>query len=383
MIAKTISIFAFVIAAFAAKANAADTLVVIFDKQNFVQGDSIEIEVYTEPYQTNKPAQTLHVWIDNIKTGQRWKYRYPFLKGRYKFSFKIHDSIPDGTYAFNFLLQKKFLAIKGKLKNAADGDKELNFIATTKNKAPIIDGVDLESDGSFKIDNLFYTDSSYFGFSPAKKSKVNALKIAIETPIDSAFTAEASTTEFITVGLNEAQIAQQNTVVDKYIFSTQNKKDKELLQEVVLKTKAKSKKEKFENENVSALFSSENAKTIDFYENDELKNYADIFSYLTANIAGMFTTNDPETGRSVLYWRNEKVNIFVDEFQDSDFSGNSISVQDIEMVKIYSPGARLGLDGFGGSVALYTRHFSSRPGNRLSNYSFYVKGYTPKNSLWK
>jgi hypothetical protein len=155
------------------------------------------------------------------------------------------------------------------------------------------------------------------------------------------------------------------------------------LQEVVLKTKAKSKKEKFENENVSALFSSDNAKTIDFYESDELKNYTDIFSYLTANIAGMFTTNDPETGRPVLYWRNEKVNIFVDEFQDSDFSGNSISVQDIEMVKIYSPGARLGLDGFGGSVAIYTRRFSSRPGNRLSNYSFYVKGYTPKNAVWK
>ena len=383
MIAKTISILAFLIAAFIAKAKAADTLVVIFDKQNFVQGDSIEIEIYTEPYKTNQPAQTLHVWIDNIKTGQRWKYRYPFLKGRYKFSLKINDSIANGTYAFNFLLQKKFLLIKGKLKNAEDGDKEINYIATTKNKAPIIDGVELGNDGSFKIDNLFYTDSCYFGFSPVKKNKVNPLKITIETPIDSAFTAEASTSEFITIGLNETQIAQQNAVADKYVFSTQNKKDKELLQEVVLKTKAKSKKEKFENENVSALFSSDNAKTIDFYENDELKNYTDIYSYLTANIPGMFLVNDEQTGRQVLYWRNEKVNIFVDEFQDSDFSGNSISVQDIEMVKIYSPGARLGLDGFGGSVAIYTRRFSSRPGNRLSNYSFYVKGYTQKNALWK
>ena len=179
MIAKTISILAFLIAAFVAKAKAADTLVVIFDKQNFVQGDSIEIEIYTEPYKTNQPAQTLHVWIDNIKTGQRWKYRYPFLKGRYKFSLKINDSIANGTYAFNFLLQKKFLIIKGKLKNAGAGDKQINYIATTKNKAPIIDGVEIESDGSFKIDNLFYTDSSYFGFSPPKKSKVNPLKISI------------------------------------------------------------------------------------------------------------------------------------------------------------------------------------------------------------
>lgn len=383
MIAKTISILAFVIAAFVAKANAADTLVVIFDKQNFIKGDSIEIEVYTEPYKTNQPAQTLHVWIDNIKTGQRWKYRYPFLKGRYKFSLKINDSIPNGTYAFNFLLQQKFLAIKGKLKNASTEDKQINYMATAKNKAPIIDGVEINSDGSFKIENLFYTDSSYFGFSPARKSKANPLRIAIETPIDSAFTAEAAVTEFITIGINENQGLQNDPATKGYVFSAISKKDKELLDEVVLQTKAKSRREKFENENVSALFSSHNAKTIDFYENDDLKQYTDIFSYLTTNIPGMSTVNDPETGRQFLYWRNEKVNIFVDEFQDSDFSGNSISVQDIEMVKIYSPGSRLGVDGFGGSVAIYTRRFSSRPGNRLSNYSFYVKGYTQKNTVWK
>jgi hypothetical protein len=381
--AKIISILVLVFTSLQLKAVDTDTLVVIFDRQNFMHGDSIEIEVYTEPYKAGQPAQTLHLWIDNIKTGQRWKYRYPFLKGRYKFSLKINDSIPDGNYAFNFLLQKKFLAIKGKLKNAESGDKEINYIATTKNKAPIIDGVEIESDGSFKIDNLFYTDSSYFGFSPAKKSKANPLKIAIETPLDSAFTPEAATTEFITIGKVEIQDVSFDSLKNSYVFPEEGRKDKRLLKMVVVQTSVKTKREKFENENVSGLFSSDNAKTIDFYESDELKNYTDVFSYLTANIAGMTAVNDPETGRQFLYWRNEKVNIFVDEFMDSDFSGNSISVQDIEMVKIYSPGSRLGLDGFGGSVAIYTRRFSSRPGNRLSNYSFYVKGYTPKNSEWK
>jgi hypothetical protein len=380
---KIILILLFAFTSLQVKATTADTLVVIFDRQHFVHGDSIEIEVYAEPYKTNQPAQTLHLWIDNIKTGQRWKYRYPFLKGRYKFSLKINDSIPNGTYAFNFLLQKKFLAVKGKLKNARVDDNAINYMAISKNKAPIIDGTEIESDGSFKIDNLFYTDSVYFGFSPENKSKVNPLKISLETPIDSAFTPEATTTEFVSIGVDEIEVVQKGAAVNSYVFSTQNKKDKQLLQEVVLKTKGKSKREKFENENVSGLFASDNAKTIDFYESDELKNYTDIYSYLIANIAGMYLANDEQTNRQVLYWRNEKVNIFVDEFMESDFSGNSISVQDIEMVKIYSPGSRLGLDGFGGSVAIYTRRFSSRPGNRLSNYSFYVKGYTQKNAVWK
>ena len=381
MIAKAISVIVCMLSAIAVKANAADTLVVIFDKQNFVQGDSIEMEVYTEPFRADQPAQTLHLWIDNIKTGQRWKFRYPFLKGRYKFSIKINDSIPNGTYAFNFLLQKKFLAVHGKLKNADYEDKAVNYIATTKNKAPIIDGAELDDNGSFKIDNLFYTDSVYFGFSPVQKSKANKLKIAIETPIDSAFTPTATLIEFITIG--SAETLREDSIEKGYVFTLADKKDKRMLQEIVLKTKQKTKREKFENENVSGLFASDNAKTIDFYESDELKNYPDIYSYLTANVAGLTTYNDEETGKTILYWRKEKVNIFVDEFLDVDFSPVSLSVQDIELVKIYSPGSRLGLDGFGGSVAIYTRRMSNRPGNKLSNYSFYVKGYTHKKTEWK
>lgn len=362
------------------KAVASDTLVVIFDKQNFVQGDSIEMEVYTEPFRTDRPAQTLQLWIDNVKTGQRWKFRYPFMKGRYKFSVKINESIANGTYAFNFMVQNKFLAVKGKLKNAEEGDHSVNYMAFSKNKAPIIDGTALDTDGSFKIADLFYTDSVYFTFSPEKKTKLNPLKISLETPLDSAFVPEASTTEFITIGNVETP---ETKATQEYVFSAMPKKDKQTLQEVVLKSKQKTKREKFENENVSALFSSDNAKTLDFYESDELKGYTDIFSYLTANVAGLTSYNDEETGKTILYWRKEKVNIYVDEFLDVDFSPISLSMQDIEMIKIFSPGSRLGLDGFGGSVAIYTRRMSNRPANRMANYSFYVKGYSQKNTIWQ
>ena len=377
---KIISILLFALSSLQVKATASDTLVIIFDRQQFVQGDSIEMEVYTEPFKNKQPAQTLHLWIENVKTGQRWKYRYPFLKGRYKVSLKINDSIPNGVYAFNFLLQQKFLAVHGKLKNAEYDDKAVNYIATTKNKAPIIDGAGLGTDGSFKIDNIFYTDSVCFRFSPVQKSKVNRLKISIETPIDSAFIPETTLTEFITIGQTET--LNENTTGKDYVFSLGGKKDKQLLQEIILKTKQNSKREKFENENVSGLFASDNARTIDFYENDELKNYPDIYSYITANVAGITSFNDEASGRTILYWRNQNVNIYVDEFFDANFSPISLSVQDIELVKIYSPGSRM-LDGFNGAVAIYTRRMSSRPGNKTSNYSFYVKGYTQKTAEWK
>lgn len=364
-------------------AASSDTLVVIFDRQNLLQGDSIEMEVYTEPFSQDQPAQTLHLWIENIQTGQRWKYRYPYTRGRYKFSLRIHDSIPVGNYAFNFLLQKKFLVLNGKLKNAGGDDKTLNYIAIANNKAPIIDGIELRNDGSFTIDNIFYTDSVYFAFSPAEKNKANRLKISIETPLDSVFIPETVLTEYVTVGMNETRDAPMQNPMNGYAFSAAGKKDKQLLEELVVKTKRLSKRQLFEKENVSGLFDSQNARTFDFYENDELRNYPDIYSYLTAYVPGLTSFNDELTGRTVLYWRNEKVNIYVDEVLDVDFSPLSVNVQDIELVKVYSPGSRLGLDGFNGSVAIYTRRLSNRPGNKISNYSFYVKGFTQKNAEWK
>jgi hypothetical protein len=382
MLKKAGSILFIALCSLAVKATPADTLVAIFDRQHFVQGDSIEIEIYTEPYRNNQPAQTLHLWIDNTKTGQRWKYRYPFLKGRCKITLKINDSIPNGIYAFIFLLQNRFLAIKGQLLNTTDQDRSINYLAQTKNKAPIIDGADLQPGGYFKIDNLFYTDSVFFGFSPVQQTKLNKLHIAIETLIDSAFVPEAAITEFITVGIDETKKIKE-TATTAYVFSIADKPDKQLLKEVLLKTKAISKRKKYEEENVSGLFVSDDATTFDFYDNDDLMTYTDVYAYIIARMPGLRTEINPENGQPVLYWRNEKTAIYVDEFADSDFSPYSISVQEIDMIKIYRPGARLGLDGSGGTVAIYTKRSARRKGNKLSNYSFYVKGYTQKRSEWK
>lgn len=380
---KAVSILIFALFALLLKATAADTLVVIFDQQHLVKGDSIQIEIYTEPYKSNLPAQTLHLWIDNVKTGQRWKYRYPFLKGRYKISLKINDSIPNGIYAFNFLLQSRFLTITGKLINVTDQDKSVNFLAKGKNKAPIIDGADLLPGGNFKIDHLYYTDSVLFGFSPVQHKKENRLQIVIETPVDSVFVPVATETEFVTVGSSLIEKIKEDTVTDAYVFSVSGKKDNQLLTELVVTTKEKSKRKKYEEENVSGLFASDNATTIDFYDSDELNGYSDIYSYLVNKIPGLRIQTNPENGQAVLYWRNDKTDMYVDEFVDTDFSPFSVSVQDIALIKIYRPGTRMGMDGLGGSIAIYTKRFNNRQRNKLSNYSFYVKGYTQKNSEWK
>ena len=281
------------------------------------------------------------------------------------------------------MLQNQFLNIKGKLLNATQEDKSVNFLAKAKNKPPVINAAELQSEGSFEINNLYYTDSVFFGFSPVKQQKVNKLRIALITGIDSVFVPQATTTEFITVGISEAAKPVESSIVQSYVFSAADKKNNELLDEIVLKSKAKKRVKEFEEANVSGLFSADNSITLDFYDSDELNSYTDIYSYLVTKMPGLRTETDSENGQPLLFWRNEKTDIYVDEFSDPDFSPYSISVRDIEMIKIFRPGTRMGLDGLGGAVAIYTKRNSTRPGNKLSNYSFYVKGYTQKNADWK
>ena len=380
-IVKIVSILLFILSSLEIKAFPSDTLVVIFDRQHFNRGDSIEIEIYTEPYKKNPLPRTLHLWIDNVKTGQRWKYRYPFIDGRYKIALKINDSITNGTYAFNFLLQNKFLAIKGKILNAIGQERTVNYLAVTKNKAPIIDAVVLQPGNYFTINDLYFTDSVLFRFSPVQKKKLNDLHIAIEVPIDSVFVPEALETDLVTIG--DEEIKKEELSNPLYVFSMVKKWDKGTLEEVILKSKVKSQKEKFEAEHVSGLFNSDNSETFDFSDNNELLAYTDIFSYLVVKIPGLKTEINTDNNQPVLFWRNEMAVIYVDEFNDPDFSPYAIRMEDIQLIKIFRPGSRVGIEGQRGAIAIYTKRDENRKGNKLGNYSFYVKGYTHKKSEWR
>lgn len=360
--------------------NGQDSLVTILDKDQYVQGDSILAEIYTEPYRKDATAQTLHLWIDNIKTGQRWKFRYPFLKGRCSIALKLGKDIPSGSYALNFLLQDRFLQVNGTIRSEEKSDSSINYLAKARGKGVVIESAPLYAGGQFRIEGLFFTDSVLFSFSPARQKKSSKLRIELETPLDSAFTPVAAATEFIRVGkADEAGNARQGYVFDP--------SDKRLLQEITLRTKTKKKIDEYSERNVSGLFSNENAETIDFLDSEEGQSFTDLFTYLTYKIPVLKQQTNPENGQPFLSYRNEIVDIYVDEILDTDFSQSRISIQDIALVKFYPQSLRVGGgindSGSGGSIAIYSRQPQDRKGNRLGNYTFYVKGYSAFSAVWK
>lgn len=92
-------------------AQETDSLKINFSKKSYYSGDTILFEVSSIDSINARKASTLHLWIEEIKTGKKWHYRYPYINGYLSATLKIDDKISDGNYAFNFTIQRAFFTL--------------------------------------------------------------------------------------------------------------------------------------------------------------------------------------------------------------------------------------------------------------------------------
>lgn len=360
-----------------------DPLVIILHSYKYNRGDSIQMEAWLTNYSKKTNALTLQLWIDNTETGKRWKFRYPLINGQVQFALKVGETIPDGKYAFNFLLQKDFFHAEAKLSNESGREKSLNYIMICKDKQTIVDNVILDKEGNFRIGHLLFKDTAFFIFSPAKRNRANDLFINLQTPLDSAFVPAAAETDIITIGDPQSVSGKNADTSVHYVFNVNDKPKGIVMQEVVVKSKAKKLIDQFEKENVSGLFSGGDAKVFDGLENDELGDSPDLFLFLESRVPGLRSGTDSETGMPVLMWRNQQTDVYINEIKATDFSPYDINTRDIAMIKVFRPGTSLSSgSGAGGSIAIYTKNgIYQKTGNR--RYSFHIRGYDGLDAEWK
>ena len=78
--------------------QASDSLYVQLNKQNFKKGDTLDFSCVIPDFEKAKlNAASLHVWIDHISTGTRWKFRYPFINGEAQAALVLAKTLPDGS----------------------------------------------------------------------------------------------------------------------------------------------------------------------------------------------------------------------------------------------------------------------------------------------
>lgn len=373
-------------------ASSLDTIPLSLNANKVKPGDTLEFNWNGNVIGKGYPAASLHLWIDHIESGRRWKLRYPILNGSSEGALIMSDSLPLGNYAFNFMASEQFIEIKGKVRNVKIKTaynfktkkkdtiavfelpkmkgKEMRY--TLLGQASILDNdfLNVSEQGEFNIPAIVFGDSAQLLFDPGRGRGV--YWISIETPLDSVFTPFHSETVFVSVQKSDAKQVQLKDT-SSYVFGFEDPyPDAVVLDEIVLK--GKSNAEKFEDDFVSKLFkASPDAKTIDALDNNELMRSNSILTFLQSRVAGLFIRSDGITTN--VTWRGEAVDFFINEFP-VDVNSLNLSPMDVALIKVHPPPSQLRSLSNGGAIAIYTKRGIYENQKGIPQYNFMVKGYT-------
>jgi hypothetical protein len=355
--------------------NASDSLIVQINKSQFIQGDTINIDGVYNYLDKSSAAITLNVWIENIEKTRIWKFRYPILNGEIQADIVIDETLPEGKYAVNFLVQKDFFTIKGKVRDYNPKSKGLIYLMMSKGKANYIGNLLPDPDGNFQIGKMAFPDTARFVFSPISK-RTNDLKIDIVTSLDSLFTPAFVTTQFITFGNPKLTLAD---TIKPYVFDESKLKEGLTLENVTVTATRKKKIDQFDEEVASGMFQGY-ATIFDGLTDSNIASAADIFSFLQGRVAGLDIKLSLESGGYNVRWRNSNVAIYLDEFRIDASDPMMVNPADVAMIKVFRPGE--GGPTNGGAIAIYTKR-GAYLDSSSRRYNFLVRGYTPLLCVWK
>ena len=385
-----------------------DSSFIQLSKLQFNKSDTLRFDCNLTSYKTqNIHYATLHVWVESLETHKFWKFRYPIINGETKGNLIIDASLPDGKYAFNFLVQRNFFQLEGQITNYQITQKDINYIIITKDGNSYLNTFAPNTDGSFKLKGHLFEDTVSFVFTPSARDEENTLMVNIKSSLDSFFTADTNFTQIIQIGTPKNIVQNKITPAANYHFNYAAFYKQTTLPNVFVEGKIKKKIEKFDEKYSTGLFkgSSRSVRVFDGIESDHIQQYKSFIEFLKTQVPGLHI-DDLSGGNGGLYnnkylliWdgtsdfhlinkkpkpEDSNVEIFVDEIRQdlTFFDWYSINTHDIAMIKTYPPPSGLGTGGGKGAIAIYTRRNDFEIETK-GNYKFTVFGYSKPELVWK
>lgn len=301
--------------------------------------------------------------IDALLLTEKWS--------RYNWKLLLSDSFPTIRHQ-----PEHYLSFKGNAMQNEERLKEqkLSLLFRFKDSSLHFSQVTTDQYGDFFIQNAAFYDSVLVYSQPnATKNAVKDLQLLFER--ENRFSVFQGRLPHSSLILNEKDTSRSALPFIKNVLNNlENEKlltgKSGTLTEVIVKTKAKTKKEQLEVKLSSALFSPGNQIVFDFInEEQNALVYDNIFDWLEGRVAGLSFTilqeprMDPLTqsiipaGLRIPVMRDEYPTIFVDEILSEMTLVHNLPVSQIAMVKVikgYFLGAPSG-GGGGGAIAIYTK----------------------------
>jgi hypothetical protein len=382
----------------AGQLSAHDSIPLKINGREFKTCDTIDFEWSGHGINKAYKLGALHLWIEDLETNHRWKYRYPIVNGIAEGAIEVSKAIDTGTYAFTFMASDVFLDMKGQVKNMryktalnyktgkldtivkyekpGKMGEDIRYTLISNKGLLLNDVLKVGSNGEYKLPAVIFGDTANLIFDIGKQK--NRYWVQLETPLDSLVTPFYTETIFVRVKKDAIVPVLADT--SAYVFNLADPYSRyKPLQEVTVRGMTRA--QRYEKDNVTGLFKrGVDARTFDGIDNDDIARSPDIFTFLQSRVAGLTVYRNGT--RASLSWRNEAVMIFVDEMPFTDLNTFTIPTSEIALIKVFPPPAMLSAFNSGGAVAIYTKK-GSADGLPRSRFTFEVVGYTHGEHEWK
>ena len=326
-----------------------------------LSGD-IKGKINNPGYYLSSDADSVTAHLDLVMLTNGWRrFDWEKIKAAY---------VPELKYAPETDLMKITGKVYGLKNISTSNDLLLNIMVLNKDSSSNMHFVPVNKDGTFEQKGVFFYDTSRIFYSFNKNPTLTSIaQIQFENgllrQVAKSVVYDDMNKPFVwTDSISRAKmnyfLSQQEDWKRRSSYKT--------LQEVIVKSKVKSRDQILEEKYATGLFSGGDAYTFNLLDDKSAMGALDILTYLQGKVPGLMISG--QGAQTSLSWRGSTPDLFVNEISSSMDMVRTVSVRDIALIKVFRPpffGAMGG--GSGGAIVIYTRK-----GGDFSNNSSASKG---------
>jgi hypothetical protein len=278
--------------------------------------------------------------------------------------------------------ESNFLSLSGQVTGLMPGsfsnDLQLTGILQTADSAKNFVHLAVDRNGKVFTDGFVFYDNAKLFFNFNKKNlSFDKTMLIVDNGLRKGYN-KTLLDSIIKKGITEVSAATiaNNINTNRMSLEAMRKlANSKMMDNITIKAKVKTTKDKMEEKYVSGLFSGD-AKGFDLVNDPLASAYMDIFQYLQGKVAGLQITTG--AGDPSLSWRGGTPVLYLNEMQTDVNMISSTPVSDIAYVKVFRPGESMVSGGGGGVIAIYTRRGGDSPPSANSKGLNYVQlmGYS-------
>lgn len=310
--------------------------------------DDIKGKIFNPGYYLSSDADTVTANLDLVMLTNGWR----------RFDW---DKIKAGVLpAQKYPRETELLKLTGKVYGMKSISQAapvlLNLIVSGKDSSKSFLFVPVAKDGSFEYKNLFFYDTARIFYSFNGNQKLTDItQVQFENGLLRQVPKKINFSDGYRAGIYSDSVARAKMA---YYLDQQEQLKRRMasatLQEVIVKSRVKSKEQIVEEKYATGLFSGGDALSFNLLDDPSAMGSQDIISFLQGKVAGLTITG---TGaQATMSWRGATPDLYINEMASSMDMLSSVNVRDIAMVKVFRPpffGSMGG--GSGGAVAIYTK----------------------------